>query len=330
MIQKKILAPLLAGAMLLGLAAPVPAAAAANKAVEIPVNFTNTGWAEDDDWDTSSRSELNLWNISKPSSYSEHYTVSWKLYIPESFMKEDSAINIGASISLNDASSEEDWKWAGYADCPGAELYPDGHMSTWDDASQTDIPIDYASAKKSNGYWVISYKADSGSLITEGAQADASKASFVDVSLNLFIKGIKITAKNKAVYFDDLKITKSDGTVAADQTFDSLKDLKDMGQVKIAPNMGDQDGKTLKLTTLASADQKNLTVAKTNLTVKVGKKASIKAAANPSAKITYTSSNKKAATVNSKGVVTGKKAGKATITVKANGKTVKVKVTVKK
>lgn len=44
----------------------------------------------------------------------------------------------------------------------------------------------------------------------------------------------------------------------------------------------------------------------------------------------YNISNKKGATVNSKGVVTGKKAGKATITVKANGKTVKVKVTVKK
>ena len=41
-------------------------------------------------------------------------------------------------------------------------------------------------------------------------------------------------------------------------------------------------------------------------------------------------SDKKVATVDAKGTVTGKKAGKATISVKANGKTVKVAVTVKK
>lgn len=327
--RKKLLAPLLAGAMLLGLFTPVPAAAAANKVVEVPVNFTNTGWSEEDDWDTTSRSELNLWNISELSSYSEHYTVSYKLYIPESFMKEDSAINLGTGINFNDAS-EDEWKWAGYAECPGAEFYPDGRCTIWDEETQKDVPVDYASAKKSNGYWVVSYKADSGDLHAEDAEADASKASSVDVSLNLSIKGIKITAQNKAVYFDDLKITKADGTVVVNQTFDSLNSLEDMGQALVAPNMGEKDGKLLKLTTLSSTTKKTLTVAKKNLTVKVGKKVTIKATAKPSAKITYTSSNKKIATVNSKGVVTGKKPGKATITVKANGKTVKVKVTVKK
>ena len=103
-----------------------------------------------------------------------------------------------------------------------------------------------------------------------------------------------------------------------------------MGEVRVSPNFGDNDGTEPKLTTLPSTTAKTLTVAKKNLTVKVGKKVTIKATAKPSAKITYTSSNKKIATVNSKGVVTGKKPGKATITVKANGKTVKVKVTVKK
>lgn len=46
-------------------------------------------------------------------------------------------------------------------------------------------------------------------------------------------------------------------------------------------------------------------------------------------KVTYSTSNKKIATVNSKGVVTAKKKGKATITVKSGNKTVKIKVTVK-
>lgn len=48
-------------------------------------------------------------------------------------------------------------------------------------------------------------------------------------------------------------------------------------------------------------------------------------------KVTYKSSNKKVATVNNKGKVVGKKAGKATITVTTkSGATATFKVTVKK
>jgi uncharacterized protein YjdB len=49
----------------------------------------------------------------------------------------------------------------------------------------------------------------------------------------------------------------------------------------------------------------------------------------PVGKTTYTSSNTKVATVDSKGKVTAKKAGTTTITVKNNGATAKVKITVK-
>ena len=65
------------------------------------------------------------------------------------------------------------------------------------------------------------------------------------------------------------------------------------------------------------------------MNVKVGKKVTIKGMATLVAKVTYKSSNKKIVTVMDKGVVKGVKKGKATITVKANGKTVKVKVAVK-
>lgn len=37
--KKKLLAPILAGTMLLGLLAPMPADAAENKVAEVPVNF---------------------------------------------------------------------------------------------------------------------------------------------------------------------------------------------------------------------------------------------------------------------------------------------------
>ena len=63
--------------------------------------------------------------------------------------------------------------------------------------------------------------------------------------------------------------------------------------------------------------------------IKKGKKATIKATAMPKTKIAYQSKNKKVATVNSKGVVRGIRKGKTTILVTANGKTVKVQITVK-
>ncbi len=72
--------------------------------------------------------------------------------------------------------------------------------------------------------------------------------------------------------------------------------------------------------------------AKKNYSVKVGKKIALKTSLTPAkakTRLTWTSSNKKIATVSSKGVVKGIRKGKVVITVKtANGKKAKVKVTV--
>lgn len=326
--RKKLAALLLTAAMLLGMYSPTPVLAAANGAVEVPVNFTNSSW--EDDWDTTSMTRAEVWGISELSSYSESYTVSFKLYVPESFIKEESVINLIPSIDVSD-TSEEEWKWAGWAACPSAELHSDGSCTFYNEELQQDVRIDYATAEKADGYWVISYENTTGALQTEGAGAKVSAASSVDISFSLSIKGIFIAAKNKAVYLDDLKIVKSDGTVVANQNFNSAENLKDFGVARLAPNLeNDADAKELKITEILSTAKKTLKVSKTSLSVKVGKKVKIKATASPKAKITYASSDKKVATVNAKGEVTGKKAGKATITVKANGKTVKVKVTVKK
>ncbi|MEI3340061.1 MAG: Ig-like domain-containing protein [Eubacterium sp.] len=69
------------------------------------------------------------------------------------------------------------------------------------------------------------------------------------------------------------------------------------------------------------------------VTLKVKKKLKLKPVIAPITsvqKITYSSSNKKVATVNSKGVITGKKAGKAKITIKSGTKKFVVTVKVKK
>lgn len=68
---------------------------------------------------------------------------------------------------------------------------------------------------------------------------------------------------------------------------------------------------------------------KSSVKLKKGKKTTIRVKAAPVSKVTYKTSNKKVATVNSKGVVTAKKKGIAKITVKCNGITRTFKVTVK-
>lgn len=67
----------------------------------------------------------------------------------------------------------------------------------------------------------------------------------------------------------------------------------------------------------------------TKVTVTVGKSVTLKVK-NTKKKVKWSTSNKKVATVSKKGKVTGKKAGKATITAKVGGKKYTCKVTVKK
>ena len=68
---------------------------------------------------------------------------------------------------------------------------------------------------------------------------------------------------------------------------------------------------------------------KTNATIVTGKTLTLKVSGVPST-VKWESSNKSIATVSSKGKVTAKKAGKATITAKVNGKSYSCKITVKK
>lgn len=84
-----------------------------------------------------------------------------------------------------------------------------------------------------------------------------------------------------------------------------------------------------KATCKVSVKTPTLKLAKTSASIKVGKKTTIKATATPTGTVKYTSSNKKIATVSSKGVVTGKKKGTAKITVTCNGVRKTFKVTVK-
>lgn len=89
----------------------------------------------------------------------------------------------------------------------------------------------------------------------------------------------------------------------------------------------------VKITVKSSVKVKKLTLDRKNVTLKKGKKLTLKLTKNPvtaTDKIKWSSSNEKVAVVSSKGVVKAKKKGKATIAVKsANGKKATCKVTVK-
>ena len=106
------------------------------------------------------------------------------------------------------------------------------------------------------------------------------------------------------------------------------------GTAKITAKAG---GKSQSVTVTVSAPVKSIKVDKKSVSLaQKGKTATIKPTVTYSmqghtAKLSWKSSNTKVATVNSKGKITAKGKGKATITVSAaNGKSAKIKVTVKK
>jgi len=85
----------------------------------------------------------------------------------------------------------------------------------------------------------------------------------------------------------------------------------------------------LKATYKLTVKNPTFTLTKSSATIAKGKTTTIRSKATPVSTVTYTTSNKKVATVTGKGVVKGISKGKATITVKCNGITKKFVVTVK-
>ena len=146
-----------------------------------------------------------------------------------------------------------------------------------------------------------------------------------------------ITAKVSQVYVGKkatIKVTKT--KVTGKVTFKSSN--KKVATVNIKGVItGKKAGKAV-ITVKVGKYTKKLTVkvkkpsfklVKSSVKLKKGKKTTIRVKAAPVSKVTYKTSNKKVATVNSKGVVTAKKKGTAKITVKCNGITRTFKVTVK-
>ena len=163
----------------------------------------------------------------------------------------------------------------------------------------------------------------------------------VSATFTVTVKNPSITAKavSSVIYTKSKTTTKinvvKDG-VTGNATFRSsnkkvatvsangIVKAKKAGKVNITVQVGNYK-QVVKIT----VKKPTMKLTKASAKLKKGKKVTIKVKAAPVSKVTFKSSNKKVATVSSKGVVKAKKKGTATITVKCNGITKKFKITVK-
>ena len=178
-------------------------------------------------------------------------------------------------------------------------------------------------------------------VVNAGTATITATLGKVSATFTVTVKNPSITAKadSSVIYTKSKTTTKinvvKDG-VTGNATFRSsnkkvatvsangIVKAKKAGKVNITVQVGNYKH-IVKIT----VKKPTMKLVKSSAKLKKGKKVTIKVKAAPVSKVTFKSSNKKVATVSSKGVVKAKKKGTATITVKCNGITKKFKVTVK-
>ena len=270
-------------------------AAQTNKVLETNVDFKKNFHSGDE-----SHVYLGYYFAKTDVTFGKTYEVQTKIYVPAQYFDKGGSLYVDPSLSF---CTGDDWQTeSGYAE----------NGMSYDKKSE--------GVTKTGDFYVVDAKIPLETCYDESWE---NKIDFPTgsgkISTDLFVVGENAAYKG-SIYFDDAALV-VDGNVLLSNDFES-------GKVNACTYTMNQSEKkhTPKVVGFTG---KALDVAKKTLTIKAGKKATIKAATMPNSKVTYKTSNKKVATVTNKGVVKGVKKGKAVITVKANGKTVKVKITVK-
>ena len=272
-------------------------AAQTNKVLETNVDFKKNFHSGDE-----SHVYLGYYFAKTDVTFGKTYEVQTKIYVPAQYFDKGGSLWVDPSLSF---WTGDDWQTeSGYASNENGMSYDkksEGVTKTGD-FYVVDAKIPLETCYDESGENKIDFPTGSGKISTD-----------------LWVTGENAAYKG-SIYFDDAALV-VDGNVLLSNDFES-------GKVNACTYTMNQSEKkhTPKVVGFTG---KALDVAKKTLTIKAGKKATIKAATMPNSKVTYKTSNKKVATVTNKGVVKGVKKGKAVITVKANGKTVKVKITVK-
>ena len=128
---------------------------------------------------------------------------------------------------------------------------------------------------------------------------------------------------------DPIKYSSSNPKIASVSSKGVIKGLKG-GTAKITVKSGNK--KFIVTVTVPKTATEKITGIKSELTLKKGKTSKLKpkkAPSNSDDKISYSSSNKKVATVNARGIITAQKKGSTVITIKSGKSKITCKVTVK-
>ena len=272
-------------------------AAQANKVLETNVDFKKNFQSGDE-----SHVSLGFYlaNEETDVTFGKTYEVQTKIYVPAQYFDKGGSLWVDPSLSF---WTGDDWQTeSGYAENGMSYDKKSEGVTKTGDFYVVDAKIPLETCYDESGENKIDFPTGSGQISTD-----------------LWVTGENAAYKG-SIYFDDAALV-VDGNVLLSNDFES-------GKVNACTYTMNQSEKkhTPKVVGFTG---KALDVAKKTLTIKAGKKATIKAATMPNSKVTYKTSNKKVATVTNKGVVKGVKKGKAVITVKANGNTVKVNITVK-
>lgn len=272
-------------------------AAQVNKVLETNVDFKKNFQSGDESHVCLG---FYLANAETDVTFGKTYEVQTKIYVPAQYFDKGGSLWVDPSLSF---WTGDDWQTeSGYAENGMSYDKKSEGVTKTGDFYVVDAKIPLETCYDESGENKIDFPTGSGQISTD-----------------LWVTGENAAYKG-SIYFDDAALV-VDGNVLLSNDFES-------GKVNACTYTMNQSEKkhTPKVVGFTG---KALDVAKKTLTIKAGKKATIKAATMPNSKVTYKTSNKKVATVTNKGVVKGVKKGKAVITVKANGKTVKVKITVK-
>lgn len=315
---KRMIACTLTGAMILTTPVSQVSASQKNEALEIWANFAESQGA----MEQSSEVVAMLWDLSNTGKLSQSYETQFKLYIPVTLMKNDAVISCSSSIQIYNANNNN--KFAGQMKLPGFEL--NANQLTVNLAKENDeYEISkYATAKRKGDFYVVQYKGTSNTYFGEKLED-----IYFGINVQMDGKHIDTNGKPYAIYLDDLVFTDPSGNKVLDKNFSAGQQLD--GQSLIQNTR--EPFTTMGVTVATIVNNKALSVTPSKITVKKGKKAKISMVGKSNVGnlgMVYRSSNKKVASVSSTGVVTGKKAGKAVITVEFNGKKVKVPVVVTK
>lgn len=306
--------------------------AADNKAFAAPVRFP--GARPEDDWD-SAGTRLGI-DLGEVGAFSDKYTFSYSILIPKAALegqKEHAQVQVNTWFDFSQGETYLGNVQSGYS-----------FLIVHDNGSIFPVVVDEQKgqelkASEYKDFFAMREAGDFYKLTVTDApvnsmlniEGDEQNQTAIDTSQSgsIFMQ-TRITGMfNKlasVVYLDDLSL-KADGTVVFETDF-SAADMHDRYYEYVLGEEKDENRKERPV--LADLNTSLLKLDRTAADIRIGKTWKIRATAAADAKITYKTSNKKVATVTSKGVVKGIKAGKATLTVSANGISKKVKVTVKK